>query len=302
MKQKLNIVQGSQDLDYFEEIEVEPEGKVDPDEFAMRCLIQANKTKAEGELQLVRDFLGQHKLLELLERLVEEGFEDMASISAMQEEDIEELGLKRKFRAPLREAVSQYRKDTGISDPFEEQHSEYSEDAEEAECKSSDDEINEDDENKEVDVSDSESDQDEDDSVADLDEIPGVEIQTIFEGDGKHFPKKGQFALVHYVASFEDGTVFESSRKRGSPLDFMVGAHHVIPGWDKGVRKLSRGQRALLIIAPHMGYGSVGRPPVVPPNATLRFEVELIDTHYSPVGELLDDSSEGDMSDSDDER
>lgn len=151
--------------------------------------------------------------------------------------------------------------------------------------------------------SDSDSDDESDfDSLADTTEVHGVEIKTVFPGDGVHFPKKGQFALVHYVGSLLDGTVFESSRKRGRPFDFLVGANHVIPGWDKAIRKMSRGERANLTIVPEMAYGAKGRPPVVPPNAVLRFEIELIDSYYAPVGELIEDQEHLDQYQSDDDQ
>ena len=77
------------------------------------------------------------------------------------------------------------------------------------------------------------------------------------------------------VGSLEDGTVFDSSRQRGKPFQFKIGIGKVIKGWDVGVMKMSLGEKALLFIGPDYGYGAAGNGPI-PPNATLKFEVELL--------------------------
>ena len=82
---------------------------------------------------------------------------------------------------------------------------------------------------------------------------------------------------VHYVGTLLDGTEFDSSRKRGQPLEFELGVGMVIKGWDEGIQQLKKGQKATIICPPDYGYGSRGAPPVIPPNATLKFEVEVID-------------------------
>jgi len=104
----------------------------------------------------------------------------------------------------------------------------------------------------------------------------GVDIETIKEGDGCTFPKKGQTVVVHYTGTFTDGKKFDSSRDRGQPFKFRIGQGEVIKGWDEGVAKLSVGQRAKLTCSPDYAYGARGHPGAIPPNATLIFDVELI--------------------------
>lgn len=85
----------------------------------------------------------------------------------------------------------------------------------------------------------------------------GVEVQRISPGDGT-CPKKGQTVSVHYTGTLENGKKFDSSRDRGSPLDFKLGQGQVIKGWDEGVAQLSKGERAKLICSPDYAYGSQG--------------------------------------------
>ena len=103
----------------------------------------------------------------------------------------------------------------------------------------------------------------------------GLEYIILAEGKGEK-PKKGQTVLVHYDGHLQDGTLFDSSRKRGEPLSFTLGVGQVIPGWDEGIALLKPGGKAKLIIPPALGYGARGAPPVIPPNATLIFDVELV--------------------------
>ncbi|KAG8774683.1 FK506 binding protein proline rotamase rapamycin-binding protein [Ceratobasidium sp. 428] len=104
----------------------------------------------------------------------------------------------------------------------------------------------------------------------------GVEVQRISPGDGKTFPKKGDTVQIHYVGTLADGKKFDSSRDRGSPFKTKIGVGQVIKGWDEGVPQLSLGEKAILSITPDHGYGARGSPPVIPPNAHLNFEVELL--------------------------
>jgi len=104
----------------------------------------------------------------------------------------------------------------------------------------------------------------------------GVEVQTIQEGDGSTYPKTGQTVVVHYTGTLADGSKFDSSRDRGKPFKFKIGRGEVIKGWDVGVAQMSVGQRARLICSPDFAYGSKGHPGVIPANATLTFDVELI--------------------------
>ncbi|KAL1712470.1 hypothetical protein EV715DRAFT_267887 [Schizophyllum commune] len=104
----------------------------------------------------------------------------------------------------------------------------------------------------------------------------GVTVEVIKHGDGKTFPQKGQTVSIHYVGTLQDGTKFDSSRDRGTPFETAIGVGRVIKGWDEGVPQLSVGTTARLICTPDYAYGSRGFPPVIPPNATLTFEVELL--------------------------
>ncbi|XP_005742537.1 peptidyl-prolyl cis-trans isomerase FKBP1A-like [Pundamilia nyererei] len=104
----------------------------------------------------------------------------------------------------------------------------------------------------------------------------GVDVETLRPGDGKNFPKKGSTVSVHYVGTLTNGKKFDSSRDRGSPFQFKLGAGEVIRGWDEGVAQMSLGQVAKLTCSPDYAYGSRGYPPMIPANSTLIFEVELL--------------------------
>jgi len=104
----------------------------------------------------------------------------------------------------------------------------------------------------------------------------GVTIETLNPGDGSKFPKPGDLVSIHYVGTLLDGTQFDSSRDRGKAFKTQIGVGKVIKGWDEGVPQLSVGQKAVLTVSPDYAYGARGFPPVIPPNATIKFEVELI--------------------------
>ena len=104
----------------------------------------------------------------------------------------------------------------------------------------------------------------------------GLRYQIIQKGEGKK-AEKGNTVSVHYKGQLADGTVFDSSYKRNSPLDFQVGVGQVISGWDEGICLLNVGDKARLVIPSDLGYGSAGAGGVIPPNATLVFDVELMD-------------------------
>ncbi len=103
----------------------------------------------------------------------------------------------------------------------------------------------------------------------------GLQYVVITEGDGAA-PQTGNRVFVHYVGTLEDGTKFDSSRDRGRPFDFVLGQGQVIKGWDEGVGMMKVGDRRKLIIPPDLGYGARGAGGVIPPNATLIFDVELL--------------------------
>mmetsp|Transcript_46844 Transcript_46844/g.150353 ORF Transcript_46844/g.150353 Transcript_46844/m.150353 type:complete len:109 (+) Transcript_46844:53-379(+) len=105
----------------------------------------------------------------------------------------------------------------------------------------------------------------------------GVTVETISPGDGVSFPQKGQTCTMHYTGTLMDGSKFDSSRDRGKHFQFKLGVGQVIKGWDEGVIQMSKGQRAKLTCTHDYAYGPGGHPPVIPPSATLIFDVELID-------------------------
>ncbi|WP_074408162.1 MULTISPECIES: peptidylprolyl isomerase [Aquimarina] len=104
----------------------------------------------------------------------------------------------------------------------------------------------------------------------------GLRYKIIQNGDGVK-AEKGKTVSVHYKGSLTDGTVFDSSYKRNQPIDFPLGMGQVISGWDEGIALLQVGDKARFVIPPYLGYGDRGAGGVIPPNATLIFDVELVE-------------------------
>jgi FKBP-type peptidyl-prolyl cis-trans isomerase len=100
-------------------------------------------------------------------------------------------------------------------------------------------------------------------------------IEDLRPGTGDE-AKPGHTVSVHYVGTLTDGSKFDSSRDRGRPFEFKLGAGQVIKGWDQGVAGMKVGQLRKLTIPADLGYGARGFPPVIPAGATLVFEVELL--------------------------
>ena len=104
----------------------------------------------------------------------------------------------------------------------------------------------------------------------------GLKYVVVKKGSGPK-PTSGASIKAHYTGKLTDGKVFDSSRNRGQPLEFKVGTGMVIPGWDEALLDMTKGEQRTLIIPPNLAYGESGRPPVIPPSATLVFDVELVD-------------------------
>ena len=104
----------------------------------------------------------------------------------------------------------------------------------------------------------------------------GLRYKIIQKGDGVQ-AEKGKTVSVHYKGMLPDGGVFDSSYKRNAPIDFPLGQGNVIPGWDEGIALLKVGDKARFVIPPYLAYGERGAGGVIPPNATLMFDVELMD-------------------------
>ncbi|HSP10885.1 MAG TPA: peptidylprolyl isomerase [Salegentibacter sp.] len=104
----------------------------------------------------------------------------------------------------------------------------------------------------------------------------GLKYKIEKEGNGPK-AEKGKTVSVHYKGMLADGTVFDSSFKRNQPIDFPLGVGHVISGWDEGIQLLKVGDQARFVIPSHLGYGDRGAGGVIPPNASLVFDVELVD-------------------------
>lgn len=104
----------------------------------------------------------------------------------------------------------------------------------------------------------------------------GLRYKMIVKGDGKK-AEKGKTVAVHYKGSLENGQEFDNSYKRKKPIEFPLGQGHVIEGWDEGIGLLQVGDKARFVIPSYLGYGERGAGGVIPPNATLIFDVELVD-------------------------
>ena len=115
-----------------------------------------------------------------------------------------------------------------------------------------------------------------DEVASGYDETPsGLRYKILQEGEGKK-ATKGATVSVHYKGQLLDGTVFDSSYKRKQPIDFSIGVGQVIPGWDEGIQLLKVGDKARFVIPSNLAYGESGAGGVIPPNATLIFDVELM--------------------------
>jgi peptidylprolyl isomerase len=103
----------------------------------------------------------------------------------------------------------------------------------------------------------------------------GLQYEDVVVGSGK-MAEPGMQVSVHYTGTLTDGTKFDSSLDRGQPIQFQLGAGRVIQGWEEGIKGMRIGGKRKLVIPPDLGYGANGGGPI-PPNATLLFDVELVD-------------------------
>src|SRR5690349_15298437 len=104
----------------------------------------------------------------------------------------------------------------------------------------------------------------------------GLQIEDVREGSGT-VAQKGNRVSVNYKGTLANGQTFDSSYDRNQPFEFKLGSGQVIEGWEKGIVGMKEGGKRILTIPPEQAYGPDGYPPVIPPNATLKFEVELVD-------------------------
>lgn len=123
---------------------------------------------------------------------------------------------------------------------------------------------------------DTESEQDWGDDISE-DKDGGLLKKILTPGQGTAHPMSGDEVSVHYTGRLLNGEVFDSSVERGEYFKFKLGEGQVIKGWDQGVATMTRGEKCILTCKPEYAYGENGSPPKIPPNATLRFEVELFD-------------------------
>lgn len=112
--------------------------------------------------------------------------------------------------------------------------------------------------------------------MAEITTASGLIYEDTVEGSGA-VAAAGAFVTVHYTGWLTDGSKFDSSKDRNDPFQFPLGRGHVIKGWDEGVQGMKIGGTRKLTIPAHLGYGARGAGGVIPPNATLVFEVELLD-------------------------
>ena len=104
-----------------------------------------------------------------------------------------------------------------------------------------------------------------------------LKIEVLQEGSGEVLTKKGDTISVHYTGTLENGTKFDSSIDRGEPFSFTIGAGQVIQGWEQGTLDMKVGEKRKLTIPAELGYGSRGAGSAIPPNATIIFDIELMD-------------------------
>ena len=111
----------------------------------------------------------------------------------------------------------------------------------------------------------------------------GVLYEDLREGSGEPV-REGDRVLCHYVGALDDGTIFETSRQQGAPLEFVVGSGTVIRGWEEGVVGMRPGGIRRLRIPPELAYGDEGRGETIPPQSTLILEIEVLEARRASSG------------------
>ncbi len=117
--------------------------------------------------------------------------------------------------------------------------------------------------------------QDNNQTTPDKFDVQGMTVEVLQQGSGE-VAKAGDTVTVNYVGTLEDGTKFDSSIDRGQPFEFTLGQKSVIQGWELGVAGMKVGEKRKLTIPPELGYRANGAGGVIPPNATLIFEVDML--------------------------
>ncbi|CCG80942.1 FK506-binding protein [Taphrina deformans PYCC 5710] len=115
----------------------------------------------------------------------------------------------------------------------------------------------------------------------------GVTVKSQQPGDGSTYPKPGDKVTMHYTGTLENGKKFDSSVDRGQPFAVTIGVGQVIKGWDEGVPQMSLGEKAKLTISGDYAYGDRGYPGLIPPNATLIFDVHLLSVNVRSTRQAL---------------
>ncbi len=103
-----------------------------------------------------------------------------------------------------------------------------------------------------------------------------LQFKILRAGDAIYFPKQFDSLAMHYIGYLADGTIFDNSYDRGQPIYFILGGGHIIQGLEQVMPMMSKGQKARVTIPHHLAYGERGYPPVIPPLATLTYEIELL--------------------------
>eukprot|EP00941_MAST-03F_sp_MAST-3F-sp1_P005327 g5327.t1 len=125
------------------------------------------------------------------------------------------------------------------------------------------------------------------------------EMETVFEGNGEDFPRKGSVVRVHFKCMLENKTVIFDTRWKKKAMEFKIGVGQVVRGWEECLPRMSKGQHCIITCPPESGYGDIGLPPQIPPNSTLIYDIELIKVtppdKYASFGLRIDPEEETDL-------